>query len=96
MALPTYGRVIIDTTVGELDIELWTKVDISEILVSLVYDLILFTGSTKGMPELNCIGHGRYDLLDLSFQPTKFYLGYYDGVIFHRYVGVAIQAQAKF
>lgn len=59
MALPTYGRVIIDTTVGELDIELWTKVIISETLVSLVYDLILFTGSTKGMPELNCTGHGR-------------------------------------
>ena len=26
MALPTKGRVIIDTTVGELDIELWAKV----------------------------------------------------------------------
>ena len=27
MALPTKGRVIIDTTVGELDIELWSKVN---------------------------------------------------------------------
>ena len=26
MALPTKGRVIIDTTVGEIDIELWSKV----------------------------------------------------------------------
>ena len=25
MALPTKGRVIIDTTVGEIDIELWSK-----------------------------------------------------------------------
>jgi hypothetical protein len=26
MALPTHGRVVINTTVGELDIELWSKV----------------------------------------------------------------------
>ncbi|KAJ7065485.1 hypothetical protein C8F01DRAFT_1125747 [Mycena amicta] len=26
MALPTNGRVIIETTVGEIDIELWSKV----------------------------------------------------------------------
>jgi hypothetical protein len=26
MVLPTIGRVIIDTTVGEIDIELWSKV----------------------------------------------------------------------
>lgn len=26
MALPTKGRVIVDTTVGEIDIELWSKV----------------------------------------------------------------------
>lgn len=26
MALPTSGRVIIETTVGEIDIELWAKV----------------------------------------------------------------------
>ena len=26
MALPTKGRVIIDTTAGEIDIELWSKV----------------------------------------------------------------------
>lgn len=26
MALPTNGRVIIDTTAGEIDIELWSKV----------------------------------------------------------------------
>jgi hypothetical protein len=26
MALPTHGRVVIETTVGELDIELWSKV----------------------------------------------------------------------
>lgn len=26
MALPTRGRVIIDTTAGEIDIELWSKV----------------------------------------------------------------------
>jgi peptidyl-prolyl cis-trans isomerase SDCCAG10 len=26
MSLPTNGRVIVETTVGELDIELWSKV----------------------------------------------------------------------
>ena len=26
MALPTRGRVIVDTTAGEIDIELWSKV----------------------------------------------------------------------
>lgn len=26
MALPTKGRVIIDTTAGEIDVELWSKV----------------------------------------------------------------------
>ena len=26
MALPTNGRVVVDTTVGEIDIELWSKV----------------------------------------------------------------------
>lgn len=26
MALPTNGRVIIETTAGEIDIELWSKV----------------------------------------------------------------------
>lgn len=26
MALPTRGRVIIDTTAGEIDVELWSKV----------------------------------------------------------------------
>lgn len=28
MALPTNGRVILDTTVGEIEIELWSKVSI--------------------------------------------------------------------
>jgi hypothetical protein len=33
MALPTNGRVIIETSVGELDIELWSKVgQVSQIL----------------------------------------------------------------
>jgi len=26
MALPTYGRVLLDTTAGDIDIELWSKV----------------------------------------------------------------------
>lgn len=29
MALPTNGRVVIDTTAGEIDIELWSKVCIA-------------------------------------------------------------------
>ena len=26
MALPTHGRVLLDTTAGDIDIELWSKV----------------------------------------------------------------------
>lgn len=37
MALPTKGRVIIDTTVGEIDVELWSKV-IFLLLLSFFFD----------------------------------------------------------
>ncbi|KAJ3491384.1 hypothetical protein NLI96_g740 [Meripilus lineatus] len=54
MALPTKGRVIVDTTVGEIDIELWSK----------------------ETPK------ACRNFLALAME------GYYDGVIFHRYVSV--------
>lgn len=35
MALPTRGRVIIDTTAGEIDIELWSKVRLQKNILVL-------------------------------------------------------------
>lgn len=36
MALPTNGRVIVETTVGEIDIELWSKVRVRPSVVFAV------------------------------------------------------------
>jgi hypothetical protein len=35
MALPTHGRVLLDTTAGDIDIELWSKV--RRVVVLFVY-----------------------------------------------------------
>lgn len=60
MALPTKGRVIIDTTVGELDIELWSKVSTLDFkLQQVVHGFSLISGSTENMSELPSIGNGR-------------------------------------
>ncbi|KAG5341549.1 hypothetical protein C0989_009622 [Termitomyces sp. Mn162] len=51
MALPTNGRVIIDTTVGEIDIELWSKVDYVHIPNSsrrIVPGFLVQTGDKTG------------------------------------------------
>ena len=42
MALPTEGRVLLDTTAGDIDIELWSKVrdgdnDVRLLLVRIYY-----------------------------------------------------------
>jgi hypothetical protein len=60
MALPTYGRVLLDTTAGDIDIELWSKVRHANMTRSYLCKYIMFTGSTEGMPELHSVGHGRY------------------------------------
>ena len=37
MALPTKGRVLINTTAGEIDIELWSKVRLTRNMGSVSY-----------------------------------------------------------
>jgi hypothetical protein len=60
MALPTQGRVLLDTTAGDIDIELWSKVrdDNSRSCERRVTDSL--AGSTESMPEFHRIGNGRY------------------------------------
>ena len=58
MALPTKGRVIIDTTVGELDIELWSKVCRLSVHPERS-KAELGVGNTEDMSELHCVGYGR-------------------------------------
>ncbi|KAL0953337.1 hypothetical protein HGRIS_004582 [Hohenbuehelia grisea] len=70
MALPTRGRVIINTTVGEIDVELWSKVRTD--LCILPY--LQVDNGPQETPK-TC-----RNFLALSME------GYYDGVIFHRVV----------
>ncbi|KAJ3575564.1 hypothetical protein NP233_g1011 [Leucocoprinus birnbaumii] len=80
MALPTKGRVIIDTTVGEIDIELWSKVWFH---APYVY-AIVYTVHAKETPK-TC-----RNFLALAME------GYYDNVIFHRVVpGFLVQTGDK-
>ena len=44
MALPTKGRVIIDTTAGEIDIELWSKVRLTRRLSSITFQSVFNLG----------------------------------------------------
>lgn len=68
MALPTKGRVIIDTTVGEIDIELWSKARPSLSLLLLPLRLQLRAhaisshspGNAQGMSELYRAGYGGF------------------------------------
>lgn len=83
MALPTNGRVIIDTTVGEIDIELWAKVPR---LLSHSRGLDTRSGNAKNLSQFHpaCIGGsvsspGLYVPALIQILP-----GYYDNVIFHR------------
>jgi len=87
MALPTNGRVIIETTAGEIDIELWSKVySITTSPLSRISNIL--AGNTENMPKLPSPGDGGFvSSFDAPGYSTdmKVYLGYYDGVIFHRY-----------
>ena len=67
MALPTKGRVIIDTTVGEIDIELWSKARPSLCLFfsrcgysSGLMRFHHFPGNSQGMSELYRTGYGGF------------------------------------
>lgn len=57
MALPTNGRVIIETTAGEIDIELWGKVKTISTQLE-TNKLIIFIGNTKNLQEFFDVGHG--------------------------------------
>ena len=71
MALPTRGRVIIETTVGEVDMELWSKVRLLVRPVVLPYVCLTRPQETPKTCR---------NFIALAME------GYYDGVIFHRYV----------
>jgi hypothetical protein len=62
MALPTHGRVLLDTTAGDIDIELWSKVR-----ARLFSDALRTSspppppppaGSAESMQEFHCVGYG--------------------------------------
>ena len=59
MALPTHGRVLLDTTAGDIDIELWSKVR-----ARLFQDVLRMScprppaGSTESMQEFHCVSYG--------------------------------------
>ena len=84
MALPTRGRVIIETTVGEVDMELWSKVCALARLESR--DLLTPPpGNPQDMPQFHCASYGRCEgYLTYFLHVLTLDLGYYDGVIFHR------------
>jgi hypothetical protein len=59
MALPTHGRVIVNTTAGELDIELWSRVRHARMHPALRYEQgNRFAGSPEGVQEFSRSGHG--------------------------------------
>lgn len=59
MALPTNGRVIIETSAGEIDIELWSKVSDFYKDGSTGIDTRSI-GNAQDMQEFLDSGHGRY------------------------------------
>lgn len=61
MALPTQGRVLLDTTAGDIDIELWSKVrDVTMDVRFARNKYMSIAGSTESMPEFHSVGHGGY------------------------------------
>ncbi|KAH0836485.1 cyclophilin-like protein [Lanmaoa asiatica] len=71
MALPTHGRVILNTTAGEIDIELWSKVCTSFSARLLRAQILVHSKETPKACR---------NFIALALE------GYYDGVIFHRVV----------
>ncbi|KAF8649482.1 hypothetical protein AX16_005770 [Volvariella volvacea WC 439] len=62
MALPTKGRVIIDTSAGEIDIELWSKVcdPFAPSNEPVVLPKPIPTGSAQNMSKLPSFGYGGF------------------------------------
>ena len=78
MALPTKGRVIINTTAGEIDIELWSKVRVNKkheqhnLLYSTM--MIFFLGNTKDMSQFPRFGYGGF----VSFSQISWFISLKD------------------
>lgn len=60
MALPTHGRVLLDTTAGDIDIELWSKVRARKVafVPGRAANVMLPAGSAESMQEFHCVGYG--------------------------------------
>jgi hypothetical protein len=69
MALPTNGRVVIDTTAGEIEIELWSKVR-GVSLESPAWLLSVSPGNTKNMPELHRT-RARRSGIEFTLKPRR-------------------------
>lgn len=59
MALPTKGRVILETTVGDIDIELWAKVCARFLPQGSLVLTLQCLGNAKDMSQFHCFGYGR-------------------------------------
>jgi hypothetical protein len=68
MALPTNGRVVIDTTAGEIDIELWSKVCIA--VVQYMVWLLRYT-PRKHQKHAGTSLHSRWKVRDCLCSEPK-------------------------
>lgn len=87
MALPTHGRVILNTTAGEIDIELWSKVRTRLSTRQLRAQMeALSKEAPKACRNFIALAlEGVYNSALHNLRLTSRQLaGYYDGVIFHR------------
>jgi hypothetical protein len=69
MALPTQGRVLLDTTAGDIDIELWTKVRDATMTCAGLYLVQIHVAQEAPKACRNFIAlamEGTYALLPLS------------------------------
>jgi hypothetical protein len=67
MALPTNGRVVINTTAGEIDIELWSKVCNAFVeYMDWLLSIHPLAGNTENMPELHRTRAGRSGIVFIS------------------------------
>lgn len=62
-SLPTKGRVLIQTTVGDIEVELWAKVD--PMLSSTLSNSDSMIGNPISMPKLSHVGIRRYHITRL-------------------------------
>ena len=87
MSLPTKGRVLIVTTVGDIEIELWATVLTS---LSSIINSEPSVGDPQSVSKLHrtCSrGYASFTTRCESYESNfAFFKGYYDGVIFHRVV----------